>query len=914
MSRDGSRWLLRKVFRLPLTRARARTSVDEELRFHLEGRTEELMAHGLGREEAEAEARRRFGDPESYRQATTAIDEQIIQERRRMDLLDSFIRETRQAVRALARSTGFTVTAVLTLALALGAATAIFTLLDTVVLRPLPYPDADRLVELSSPVPKFKGDTLWGLARHEIFFFKQRSRSLEDVGVYQNDRVTVNGTSSDRPAERVPAARVSANVFNVLGIRAALGRALLPDDNRSQPATVLVLGHDYWVRRFGGDPGIVGRSIDISGFPMTVVGVLPRSAQLPDQRVDLWLPAPVFPEQPAYNNHTWTGIARLRPGFTAAESQRELAPLTAELPEHFPQAESREFLERTGFYTQVRPLRDVVVGDVMTRALWILFASVLIVLVIAAANLSNLFLVRIDARRREIALRAALGADRLRILLHTLAESVLIALLAAVFAVALAAAGLELLLMVAPTELPRLAEVRLGMPGVMFALGSAFVVALALGILPSLGTSALDLSMLREGGRGMTTSRRRHFVRGALVVSQVALSLVLVTAAGLMVHTFRNLRAVRPGFDPVGVLTMTVALPEGQYGSRNGRDLQSHERTSTFYQQLATRIQGLPGVTAVGFSEKIPLVTGFLCTGVSIEGASADRPRGACPPTALVSPGFFEAMGIRVEGRALSWAGMNQREGNMVVSRAFAESTWPDETAFGKGIKYSSFKPPFYRVTGVAADILGDGYDKPPVALVYFPMLPIPDALLWGAPTEMYLVVRTRTGSPLALTSTIRRIATELEPQAAIANAETMESVVAKSMARRTFTMMLLGIAAAMALLLSVVGLYGVISYIVGQRRGEIAIRIALGAQMAQVGRMIVGHSVRLAALGIAVGAVAALVSLRVLRSLLFGVNPTDPALMAGAALLLLLVAAAAGYLPARRAAHVDPSEALRTE
>jgi predicted permease len=622
----------------------------------------------------------------------------------------------------------------------------------------------------------------------------------------------------------------------------------------------------------------------------------------------------VYPGQQAYNNHTWTGIGRLRPGFTAAESQRELTPLTAELPEHFPQAESREFLERTGFYTQVRPLRDVIVGDVMTRALWILFGSVLIVLVIAAANLSNLFLVRIDARRREVALRAALGADRVRLVLHTLAESVLIALLAGVLAVVVASAGLELLLMVAPTELPRLAEVRLGVSGVAFAVGSALLVALALGILPSLGTSALDLSMLREGGRGMTTSRRRHLVRGALVVSQVALSLVLITAAGLMVHTFRNLRAVRPGFDPVGVLTMTVALPEGQYGSRNRGDMQSYERTSAFYEQLAARIQELPGVSAVGFSEKIPLVSGFLCTGVNIEGVDAARPRGACPPTALVSPGFFEAMGMKVEGRAPSWPGMNQREGNMVVSRAFAESTWPEGTAFGKGLRYFGGTPPFYRVTGVAADVLGDGYDKPPVALVYFPMLPIPGAMLWGAPTEMHLAVRTRAGSPLALTSTIRRLATELEPQAAIANAETMESVVAKSMARRTFTMMLLGIAAAMALLLSVVGLYGVISYIVGQRRGEIAIRMALGAQMAQVGRMIVSQSVRLAALGVVVGMIGALTSLRVLRSLLFGVSPTDPALMAGAALLLLIVAAAAGYAPARRAAHVDPSEALRTE
>jgi predicted permease len=381
-----------------------------------------------------------------------------------------------------------------------------------------------------------------------------------------------------------------------------------------------------------------------------------------------------------------------------------------------------------------------------------------------------------------------------------------------------------------------------------------------------------------------------------------------------MVSSFRNLRAVRPGFDPQGVLTMNVALPAGRYGSVNGRDVGSYERTSAFYERLAARIRDMPGVTAVGFSEKIPLASGFLCTGITIEAPDPSSARGDCPPTALVSPGFFEAMGIRVEGRALTWAGMNAHEGNMVVSRAFAERTWRDQSAFGKGLRYYGRTPPYYRVAGIADDILGDGFDRPPVPIVYFPMLPMPDAILWGAPTEMKLVVRTRAGNPTGLTPAIRRYVTELDPQATIANVQTMESLVAKSMSKRTFTMLLLGIAAAMALFLSVVGLYGVISYVVGQRRGEIAIRMALGAQVAQVSRMVVAQSVRLAALGVAVGVIGALASTRVLQSLLFGVSPTNPMLVTGAALVLLAVAAAAGYGPARRAARVDPAEALRTE
>ena len=471
----------------------------------------------------------------------------------------------------------------------------------------------------------------------------------------------------------------------------------------------------------------------------------------------------------------------------------------------------------------------------MIRALWILFGSVMLVLLIAAANLSNLFLVRIDARRREMAVRAALGAERLHLAIQLFAESLIIALLAAALAVAFAAAGLRLLIAFAPSELPRLSEIHLGAAGVLFALGGALLTAFALGMLPLFGPATLDLGLLREGGRGLTTSRRRQFARGALVVSQVALSLVLLTASGLMIRSFANLRAVKPGFDPHGVLTMHVSLPAASY--------HASDRVSLAFEQIADRIQRLPGVIVAGFSEKIPLANGNLCTGVSIEGGEASRARGDCPPTSIVSPGYFEAMGIRVEGRSLTWSAMDAHAGDMVVSRAFADHIWPDESALGKGIKYYGDKPPFYRVTGIAADVLADGFDKPPVTVVYFPMLPIPGAPLYGPVTNTNLVVRTRSSDPVSLTTAIGRIVAEVEPRAAIADAQSMETVVAKSMAKRSFTMMLLGIAAAMALFLSVVGLYGVISYVVGQRRGEIAIRMALGARAGTVGRMIVGQS-----------------------------------------------------------------------
>jgi predicted permease len=904
MSGTGGRWQLRRAFRLPASRTRLQHVVDEELRFHLDGRIEELIARGMTRDDAETEARRRFGNIDSYGKEAAAIDERILQEQRRMDFIETLFRELRLGARSLVRSRGFTTTAILTLALGLGATTAIFTMLDAVVLRPLAYRDADQLIELTSPVPKFKGDTLWGLARHEMFYFKDNASALADVGVYQTDEETVMGEATgSKPPERARSASVSASLLNVLAFRPLRGRLFNPDDNRNDLPTVVIIGEEYWQRRFGGDETVLDRVIQISGYPMTVVGILPAGAQLPEDKVDIWIPAHVDRAMPPMNNHTWRGIARLRTNATAAEAQTQLTALTSRVSELFPNAEPANFVKFTGFHTQVRPLRAVVVGDVMTRALWIIFGAVSFVLVIAGANLSNLFLVRIDARRREMAVRAALGAERLHLAIQFFAESAIIAGLAALLAIVFAQIGLTFLVLAAPAGLPRISEIHLGAPGIAFAVVGSLAIAFMLGMLPLFGPAALDIGLLREGGRGLTTSRGRQLVRGALVVSQVALSLVLLTASGLMVRSFNNLRAVKPGFDPAGVLTMHVALPQATYG-------RSYERTSAYYEHLASRIGQLPGVKAVGFAEKIPLASSSLCTGVTIEAPEDGKIRGDCPPTSIVSPGYFEAMGIAVKGRSLTWSAMNAHSGDMLVSKAFGDHIWPTETAIDKGIKL--YGKSYFHVSGVASDVLADGFDKPPVGLVYFPMLPIPETNLYGTPTYTNLVVKTTQANPLQLTSAIGTLVSELEPQAAIANAVTMESLVAKSMSRRTFTMMLLGIASTMALFLSVVGLYGVISYIVAQRQSEIAIRMALGAQMSQVGRMVVGQSMALAGIGIVIGLVAALATTRVMTSLLFGVSPVDPVLMSLAAVVLLLVAAAAGYAPARRASHVDPADALR--
>ncbi|HET6680970.1 MAG TPA: ABC transporter permease, partial [Gemmatimonadaceae bacterium] len=649
----------------------------------------------------------------------------------------------------------------------------------------------------------------------------------------------------------------------------------------------------------------IGKAINVEGFPMTVVGVMPEGANLPDLTVELWAPAHVD-STTNWNNHSWSAIGRLKPGVTAADAQRDLAPLTARLPEVFPSVYRPTFVTSTGFTTNVVSLRDAVVGDIVTRALWTLFGAVGLVLLIGAANVANLFLVRLDSRRREVALRTALGAGTRHLAWHYFAESLLIAVISAIGAIALAQAMLSLLLAIAPSELPRLAEVGLSGTSIAFAFGCALLAGLVFGLLPLTG-ARLDNTILREGGRGLTTSRRGLMARRVLVAAQMAFAVVLLVSAMLMVQTFRNLRAVDAGFDPRGVMTAQISLPALRY---NGEP----DLASNFYEQLAGRLRELPGVELVGFTDHLPMLSGDLCNGVTLEGPTPESATGTCPPAWLVSPDYFEAMGIRVEGRTLDWSGMNAHDGGMVVSRAFAEHHWPNESAIGKGIKFNSSKPPFYRVVGVAEDVRGLGVNEPPIEVIYFPMRPIPDAPLWGAPTGMNVMIRSSLSRPIELAGAVRRIVRELDPQVAVANERSMEAIVAASMAKHSFTMVLLVIAGGIAIVLSAVGIYGVISYIVTERRGEIGVRMALGARVEQVTRLVLRQSLGLAIIGVVIGVLAAVATTRLMRALLFGVGASDPLTMVAVPLLLLGVTVIASYAPARRAAHIDPAEVMRSE
>ena len=896
---DGAR----RAFRLPAGGRQLDAQLDDELRFHLQERVEELMEQGRTRAEAEAEAVARFGTLERWRDATRTVDHAAERGRRRAGLRDRLRREVPRAARALLRAPGFALVAVLTLALGLGATTAIFAVLDRVVLRPLPYPAAERLYTIQHAVPLVGEHDRWGLATVNYFDFREHVPAIASIGIYSAGAVNVTGPAG---AERARSADVSASLLETLGAAPILGRLLAEHDNAPGATAVAVLGHDYWRRRFGEDRTIVGRTISIDARPVEIVGVLPPDVHLPDARVDVWTPMTIDPAR-IVNQHTFAGVLRLADGATPEVLLAQLRARERLFPELYPDAYSESFFRGTGFAPVATSLRDHVIGDV-ARTLWILFAAVGLVLLIACAHVANLFLVRIEARRRETAVRAALGAARGDFAWHFLTETLLLATVAAALGLAIAWAAVRLLVALAPAGLPRLDEIALGPLHVAFAVGLALLVGVVFGVLP-LARTGVDLATLRDGGRGLTLSGGRHRVRATLVVAQVALSLVLLVSGALMLQSAVRLRAVPPGFDATSVVTFSVPLPYATYA------WQDYAAVARLHRELQRRVAEAPGVVAVGGTRTLPMeAEGGMCSTLFFEKPDpAGNSQQMCLPNTTVAPGYFEAMRIPiVRGAAPTWDEVEAGRAGVVVSRSFAERFWPGEDPIGQGLRGNGRQPPYMRVVGVADDVRMFGVTEPPADIVYFPMVPNEGIGLWGAARDLRLVVRTTTGDAGSVLGAARRAMAELDPDVPLDDVRTMEQVMARSLSRTTLAMLLLAVAAGMALLLSAIGIYGVVSYLVGQRRGEIGIRMALGAGTARVRREVVWGSVRLALLGVAVGLVGAVLATRVLGALLYDVSPTDPATLGGVALLLVLLAAVAAWVPARRASRVDPTEALR--
>lgn len=887
-----------RELRAMVRRTRPGRDVSDELAHHLAMRIAENAARGMSPAEARAEAVARLGDVDMYRREASSIDERAARAGRRIEVRDALGRETRLAARALRRSPGFTLVAFATLALGIGAATAIFTLLDDVVLRPLPYPSESRLVWIESATSG-GSSTPWAVSEAGYFYYRAHTRTLAALGAFA---VGDAGVVTRDGAEALPAAYATASLFDVLGLRTALGRPIQAADDHPGKGTVAVLSHRFWMREFHGDSSIIGRTIRVDDGERTVVGVLAPGEEPPKQSVDLWLTLNLDPSATPVNSHYLSVVGRLAPGVDAAAAQRDLARLTERFPDDLPAAYSPSFMRLYHFTAGVHSLRAEVVGDA-ARGIWIVLAAAALLLLVACANVANLFLVRLEARRREVTIRVAIGAEGAHLAWHYLTESLLLCLAAGGAALLLAFGAIHALLALAPSTLPRLGEVHLTAASAACALGLAAAAGVLFGSLP-LVRRQMDVDTLRDGSRGLTASPVRRAARGALVVTQTALALVLLAASGLMVRSLLRLRDVRPGFDPHGVVAIDVGLSSAHNAT--------YEQAAAFWHSLMSRVAALPNVASAGATTALPVDGTASCATLYVEAHPIPpNEEPPCVTRTLVTPGYFETMRIPLRGRAPTWDEVEGHAAGLVVSGRLAARLWPNAEAMGQGLGAGS-RPPFFRVVGVTGDVRTAGLGQPPTEFVYYPIVPITGKGLWGPGGALTLVVRARAGSATALVPQIRRVLRDLDPDAPVADVRTMDAVMAHSLARTTFTMLLLGVAAAMALVLSAVGMYGVLSYLVGQRRGEMGIRLALGASGRQVTRLVVWESARLAALGIAIGLAGAVAATRVMQSLLFDVSPTDPLTLGAVAAVLLAVAVGASWVPARRASRVDPVDTLR--
>jgi predicted permease len=910
--------LFRRVFRLPSSKRRLADEVNDEMRFHMEERVKLLVAEGMPREQAEAEARRRFGDYGRWEQETRTIDETTLTTANRMEFFETLRREVAHAARVLARTPAFSLLTLVTLALGIAATTAIYTVIEGVLLRPLPYANPGQLVSVMHPTTApGSGERKWGLSSVSYFHFKEHSRTLADIGAYRTGSLTVSDPGTD--AVEVRTAQVTASLLTTLRARAVLGHLFDATDYLPTTRwTKVVLSYEFWRSHYGADSSVIGKKIQTAASAYEIIGVtqpgftLPKpgsfasTADLARFGVDIWMTLNLDPAT-RQNNHAFSGVARLAPGRTVDDAQRELASMTSQFSTLFPDVYSAGFMKSYNFRVSATPLLDEVLGPTVARTLWILFAAVGLVLAIACANVANLFLVRMEARRRESAIRGALGADGRHMAVHYLSESLMLTVTAGVAGIVLARVGIAAILAVAPRNLPRLAGVELHWTSVAFAALLAIGTGVLFGLLP-LVRSRVDVQTLREGGRGLTASPRRKLARDGLVVAQVALALILLVGAGLMIRSFMHLRTVRAGLDPSGVLTVSISLPYRTYRTMS--------EANVFHREFSQRVAALPGVIAVGGSGALPLRDyGTGCTVVYRENLPyASGEPTPCVFTVTTIPGFFKAMGISVRGRVPEWTDVEGRTQAVVVTEALAKRLWPGEDVIGKGIASNGMNSVnWYRIVGVVPELRANGLDQPASEVLFMAASPLfPQQENWGMMNEQEYVVRTARGNPMDIAPSMRAILKEMNPSIPFTSPVTMQTIVDRSMARTSFIMLVLGLSAAMALVLSAVGIYGVISYLVAQRRSEIGVRIALGASVRGVLGLVMGQSVRLALIGVVIGLVGAVAGTRLLGSLLFGVSPTDPVVLTFVPIVLVTLAAVSSFAPARRAAGVDPVEALR--
>ena len=821
--------------------------------------------------------------------------------------MQTLLQNLRYAVRTLRNSPGFAAVAILTLALGIGANTAIFSVVNAVLLQPLSYPNPDRLVELELSLPQGNGNVT-SIPKFNVW--REQTDVFDSVAAYDFSGPGINLTGGDRP-ELIKGIHVSADYFRVFGAPVALGRTFTPEEDRPGGPAVVVISNGLWRNRFGGDPGILNRTIDLGQEPYTIIGVIGPTYS-GDPKSDIWLPLKPDPNS-VDQGHYLRATARLKPGVTLVQAQAAMKHAADQFNRKFPNS---PVMGPGASFTAI-PLRDSVIGDVRFGLL-LLFGAVGFVLLIACANVANLLMARATIRRREIAIRSALGAGRSRLMWQLLTESLLLSLAGGVLGLGLGYVGVRALLAINPSDIPRIGEqgaaVALDWRVLVFTLVAAILTGILFGLVPALSTSRSDISnTLRESGARSGTGLRHNKARAVLVITEMALALVLLVGAALLIRTFAALRGVNPGFDARSVLIMEMSLNGGRFEKAAGVDQLEREGRR--------RIESLPGVTAVAMTCCVPLEGGFGLPFI-IEGRPlTNGPYHGGATWLTMSPHYFDVFRIPlISGRVFTDQDNGAADRVVVINQALAKEYWPKGDALGARISIGKgvgpeFDEPPRQIIGIVADVREGALSRPPDQIMYVPFAQVNDGItaLNNRIVPVTWVVRTKL-QPFSLSADVQRELREASGGLPVAHIRSMQQVVGESTARNDFYMTLLTIFAGVALLLAAIGVYGLMAYSVQQRTQEIGVRMALGASPQQVRRMVVIQGMQLALVGVVIGVASALGLTRLMSSLLYGVKPWDAITIALVAVLLSGVTLLATYLPARRASRVDPMVALRYE
>ena len=868
--------------------------VDAELAFHVEMRTREYIARGLDPELARAKAVGRFGDIQRVNTTCRRIGEGRERDMRRAEWIHELAQDARYALRQLARMPGFTIVAALTLAIGIGATTSIFSIVNAVVLRPLPFPDPDRLVRVYSSRRGADGST----AAANFVAWRDRAKSFSQIVPVEYRNFTL--VTGDRPAEQVTGAKVSADFFPALGTRMVTGRPFSKDEDQVGRSNVVVLNERFWRSRFNADPAILGRTIRLNSLDHVIIGVAPAGSDVMSADANVWVPIAFTAEERADSRKGYLDVfARLAPGVSMAQAQSDMARIAKVL--------ETELEENRENGVRIASLTEVFVGTYKSR-LFILLGAVGFVLLIACVNVANLLLARGAARGKEIAIRAALGAGRGRVLRQLFTESMVLAGVGGAIGLGLAFWSVRLLKVAAPDGVPRLEQAALDWPTLAFALGATLLSSIVFGIVPALRTARPDLQgSLREGGRGSGAVTRDR-VRQLLVAAEVSLSLMLLVGAGLLIRSAILLQRVEPGFVTNRVFSAWIALPPAQY--------ESVESVRQTYDRIMTEVRAVPGVESAAGVTVIPMI------GMSAQASFIPEGRGEDPSQSIsfnfriATPGVFKTLGIPIkQGRDFDDRDVAAAPCAIIVNEAAAKKAWPNESALGKripGMRGPDGKRVPCGVVGIVGDAHDDGLREAVRPQLYFAAAQTP-ATLWNAmQRSMFLIART-TAEPGTMAKQLQNAVARVDPVLPLFNIRSMDERLEESLATGEFNTILLTALGAIGLLLAAVGIYGVVAYFVTQRTGEIGLRMALGATPSRVVRLVVGQGMRPVVLGIVVGGVLAGIASRLLGSLVYGIGTRDPVTFVLVPGVLAAVAFAASVIPARRATRVEPTKALQS-